>query len=166
MYNYGLAVTPNGEILLGGEGYSSWLGAGNAAPLHAYSGDADITLLQLNADGSYAWHSFYGSDSYDAAYDVVADGVGNLLVVGSSDISWLGDGDAAPLSPHSDDYDITLLKFAGGQYLPAAAPALMMDILASHHLLRSINPECYNVAVPIRPDIDTISVLLDNNGPI
>jgi hypothetical protein len=116
LYNFGVAVTPEGEILLGGEGYSSWLGAGNAAPLHAYSGDADITLLQLNADGSYAWHSFYGSDSYDAAYDVVADGMGNLLVVGSSDISWLGDGDVAPLSPHSDDFDITLLKFAGGQY--------------------------------------------------
>ncbi len=116
VYNYALAATSKGEILLAGESYSSWLGADNAAPRHPYSGDADITLLQLHADGSYAWHSFYGSNSYDAAYDVAADGVGNLLVAGASDLSWLGDGAAAPLHPHSGEEDILLLKFAGGEY--------------------------------------------------
>ena len=123
-YVYGVAVTDKGDILIAGESYHSWLGDEDAAPLHPYSGNNDITLLQIRADGSYAWHTFYGGEGDDIgeegddyASDIAVDSVGNLILTGASDSSWLGDGDAAPLHPHNEDgEDFTVLKFAGGEY--------------------------------------------------
>ena len=123
-YVYDVEVTSEGDILVAGESYRAWLGDEDADPLHPYAGVNDITLLQVGADGSYAWHTFYGNegdDMYivgdDYASDIAVDGVGNLILVGGSDTSWLGDGGAAPLHPINEEGDdFTVLKFAAGEY--------------------------------------------------
>jgi len=123
-YVYGVAVTGKGNIFVAGESYRAWLGDEDADPLHPYAGVNDITLLQVGADGSYAWHTFYGSEGDDMgiggddyACDIAVDGMGNLILTGASESSWLGDGGAAPLHPHDEEGDdFTVLKFAGGEY--------------------------------------------------
>ena len=58
----GFAVALDGQSpLVLGSSKASWLGAGGAAPLHPYTADADLALLAFDQDGSYAWHTFYGS---------------------------------------------------------------------------------------------------------
>ena len=115
-YNYGVTVTAGGEILLVGESYNDWLGDGGAAPLHAYTGSSDFTILQVGADGHYDWHTFYGSSEYDYGIDLTVDDVGNVIIVGLCPLTWQGDNGAPPLNPHVAGDDITVLKFAGRRY--------------------------------------------------
>ncbi len=93
----GIAVDPfHGVYVIGSSG-GGWLGDGEVAPVHAYSGGTEIVALALEGDyGEYRWHTFYGTEGADAGLDAVVDGH-NLYLTGHSTASWLGDGEALPL---------------------------------------------------------------------
>jgi hypothetical protein len=67
-------------------------------------------VLKLDSHGAYQWHTFYGSDGLDFAEGIALEGDGNVYLTGYSDASWLGDGGAQPLHPHSGDLDLVVVK--------------------------------------------------------
>jgi uncharacterized repeat protein (TIGR01451 family) len=101
---YGIALDPGGNVYVTGEGNATW-----GTPLHAHSGARDITVLKLNNAGVLQWHTFYGSNgsNYGRAIAVKDN---NVFVAGDGYTSWLGDGGANPLHPHTSSSNIALLK--------------------------------------------------------
>lgn len=109
-----IAVQGSGNLYVTGGSDAGWLGAGGAPPLHAYSGDYDIVALKLSNAGTYQWHTFYGSSDGDSGYGIALNGTASEgYITGYSVVSWLGDGNTAPLNSHSGNYDIFVLKLAG-----------------------------------------------------
>ena len=86
-----IALDEQGNLYVAGTSQSLWLGDGNTQPLHAHSGSEDIAVLKLTNAGGYAWHTFYGSSADDNGADIAVDGQGNLVILGESVGSWLGD---------------------------------------------------------------------------
>lgn len=104
----GIVVDGEGNPYVAGQSFASW-----GEPLHPHSGERDITVLKLNGAGAYQWHTFYGSGSYDNGAGIAVDGRGNLYIAGTSSAGWLGDGDAQPAHPHSENLsEIVVLKLA------------------------------------------------------
>ena len=115
-YSNDLAVDRQDNLILTGSSDESWLGDGNAPPIHAYNALQDITILKLDNDGHYVWHTFYGSGDYEWGDGLAVDPIGNLVIAADGYSSWQGDGDADPLNSYTGEYDITVFKLAGGQY--------------------------------------------------
>ena len=67
----------------------------------------------LVIDPPYQWHTFYGSGSDDYGRAIALDGTGNVYVAGTSNASWLGDGNTAPKHAHSGGKDLVVLKLNG-----------------------------------------------------
>ena len=64
----------------------------------------------LTIDPTYAWHTFYGSNSDEAAYGIAVDGDGNIYVTGVGSITWNGPAGQAPLHAYSGGGDFFVLK--------------------------------------------------------
>ncbi len=99
-YASGIAVDSRGNAYVTGPSTESW-----GSPLHAYSGIPDVFILKLDADGTYQWHTFYGSSGPDSGGSIALDGSGNIYVTGCSVYAW-----GSPLHAHSGGYDIFILK--------------------------------------------------------
>ena len=67
----------------------------------------------LVIDPPYQWHTFYGSGTDDFGRAIALDGTGNVYVAGTSNASWLGDGNTAPKHAHSGGKDLVVLKLNG-----------------------------------------------------
>ncbi len=70
-------------------------------------------------NGSYQWHTFYGSTYFDeSGSDIAVDGSGGVYITGSSHASWNGPAGQAPLHAYSgNEEDIVVLKLgAAGEY--------------------------------------------------
>lgn len=82
------------------------------ATIHAHSGGgiSEIVILKLDSDGTYQWHTFYGTDSYDEGHGIAIDGNNNVCVVGSSNAAWDGPSGEAPVLAHNDNHTIMILK--------------------------------------------------------
>ena len=102
--------------MVAGTSFAGWLGDGNTPPIHQYHESADITVLKLDDDGHYIWHTFYGSDTYEDSAGLALDLIGNVMIAGFGDASWQGDGGANPLHPYTGGYDLIVVKLAGWQY--------------------------------------------------
>jgi hypothetical protein len=109
-YGSAIAVDGNGSVYVAGSSFPTWQGDGGADPLHPHSGGPDITVLKLNSDGAYQWHTFYGSGDWDMGRAIAVNSSGDVYVSGDSYATWQGDGDADPLHVYSENYDITVLK--------------------------------------------------------
>ena len=58
---------------------ASWRGDNDVDPLHAYSSGNDLTVLKLDSNGNYAWHTFYGANGTndnDVGNRIAVDGAG------------------------------------------------------------------------------------------
>ena len=109
----GIAIDGQDNLVILGECYGSWLGDQGASPLHAYQDGYDMAVLKLSDNGAYQWHTFYGSNAYDdIPTNVAFDTFNNIIISGSSDASWNGDGEIAPLHAHSGCTDMTVLKLS------------------------------------------------------
>jgi hypothetical protein len=116
-YGFAIAVDGSGNVYVTGESDASWNGPSGQSPLHAFSGDVDIFVLKLNTNGSYQWHTFYGSSSSNIGNGIALDGSGNVYVTGVSYASWNGPLGQSPLHGFSGDIDIFVLKLGGsGSY--------------------------------------------------
>jgi hypothetical protein len=109
-YNLGYGIWASGNaIYVTGESYGTWNGDGNAAPKHPNSGLYDIFVLKLDTNGTYQWHTFYGSSESDSGYGIFLSG-SRFFIVGSSQSTWQGDNNTDPLNAHSGVEDITAME--------------------------------------------------------
>jgi hypothetical protein len=114
----GIVIDGSDNVYVTGTSYGSWngpdsYGVDNQTPLHAFNGSAsfDIFALKLGSDGSYKWHTFYGSDSSDYAHGIALDSGGNVYITGYSNATWNGPDTKTPLNGHSGgSYDLFVLK--------------------------------------------------------
>jgi len=65
-----------------------------------------------STDGSYQWHTFYGSSNDDYGYSLATDVSGNVYITGETQASWNGSSGQNPLHGHSGSYDLFVLKLA------------------------------------------------------
>jgi hypothetical protein len=108
----------------GGNTYVTGAGTDWGTPLHANSGFDDIIVLKLNTNGSYQWHSYYGSANplkNDEANGITLDPGGNIFVSGVGR-PFLGPSGQQPLhgfsdageTPYNDDTFVLKLTPQGG----------------------------------------------------
>lgn len=129
---FGIAVDVLGNVYITGQSGASWLGPSLGPgmmpkqPRHAFSGQYDIFVLKLATNGTYLWHTFYGSSGrYDIGLGIAIDSSGNSYVTARSYSTWSGPGPSPhlpwpPLHAHSGDVngEIAVLKLNGnGDYL-------------------------------------------------
>jgi len=107
---HAIALDGSGSIIVAGQSGASWDGPGPTLPLNGYAGLSDITVLKLDGDGAYQWHTFYGSGNHDQGFGLALDGSGNIVVAGGSNATWDGPGGQTPLNTHVGNYDISVLK--------------------------------------------------------
>jgi hypothetical protein len=120
---YGLAVynhpTSGAFLYLTGSAPDTWLGDGDTAPLHPFSGGGrfsnDIVVLKLTGNGDYLWHTFYGSGANDYGNGIALGEGDTLYITGSSGNPWQGDNNADPQHPFSEGSvsAIMVLKLTG-----------------------------------------------------
>lgn len=117
-YGQAIALDLTGDLYISGTSGSDWSGDNDAPPLHPHSGGVDLVIVRLTGDGSYQWHTFYGSIGGAGGTGISLDKAGNVYVTGASDSSWMGDDETPPLHAHSGAGDIAVLKLdAQGAYL-------------------------------------------------
>ena len=99
-----IAIDGSGNVYVAGTSAAAW-----GAPLHPYTKGLDITVLKLNTNGVYQWHTFYGSDgnNYGHAIAVKDD---EVFVAGDGWGTWLGDGGKPPVHPFTLGCALTILK--------------------------------------------------------
>jgi parallel beta-helix repeat protein len=117
-YGYCIATDGSGNVYVTGGSYASWNGPAQQSPLNAYTVNGDILVLKLDSNGSYQWHTFYGSSSDDYGYGFAMDGSGNIYVMGGSYASWNGPANQSPLHSYNGyTSDIFVLKLdSSGSY--------------------------------------------------
>lgn len=102
---YGVAVDNDDNTYIVGRSISNWDGPAGQPPLHAHSNSGaaqDIVVLKLDKNGTYLWHTFYGStDSQDYARGVVIDQNSNVYISGFSCDSWDGPNTEPPLHAYT-----------------------------------------------------------------
>lgn len=107
----GITLDSSENVYVAGDSFGAWLGDGNASPLHAFTGASDMTVVKLNSDGGYQWHTFYGGAPLDEAFGI-ASTTNGVAIVGYSDGSWQGDS-RPPLHPYDgshNSHNIAVLK--------------------------------------------------------
>jgi hypothetical protein len=112
-FGTGIALSNIGEIYIAGSSQTPWDGPTGQQPLHEFSGGIDITLLKLNADGAYLWHTFYGSPYQDnslGSFSITIDGLGGVYMTGQDYYSWNGPDGEPPLYDPSGNGGIFVLK--------------------------------------------------------
>ena len=116
-----IAADTDGNLYILGKSFRSWTGPEGENPLNDFKGSDDIAVLKLNSDGTYQWHTFYGSDDdswpwgpylsgSDFAADMVVDDSGNVYVTGFCHVGWTGPEGQAPLNNFYDSGDLFILK--------------------------------------------------------
>jgi hypothetical protein len=118
---YGIAVDGSGNVYVTGESFSPWNSPSGQSPLHPHSGMYDIVVLKLDTNGTYQWHTFYGSSGQEWGNSIATEGIDHvdIYVTGVSNTysSWSGPSGQSPLHPHSGDRDIVVLKLdSNGAY--------------------------------------------------
>ena len=92
------ATDSSGNVYVTADSTQTWNGPDEQNPLHAHSGFLrDIFVLKLSSNGSYQWHTFYGSGGNDWGYDIATDSSGNAYITGFSTAAWNGPAGESPL---------------------------------------------------------------------
>jgi hypothetical protein len=77
---YGLGSDPFGNVYMTGWMRSTTDFGGGAL---SSSGNHDIFLVKLGADGGHLWSKRFGDGSWEVGYDVSVDDLGNVVMIGS-----------------------------------------------------------------------------------
>lgn len=81
----GIVVDAAGAITVAGRSNASW---GTALHPHFGNGGADVFIARLQPNGALTWNTFFGGSGTDDAVDLAQDGVGNLIAVGQTNMTW------------------------------------------------------------------------------
>ena len=75
-----IATDESANVYVTADSTQTWNGPAGQNPLHAHSGFLrDIFVLKLSTNGSYQWHTFYGSGGNDWGYGIVPDSSGTSI---------------------------------------------------------------------------------------
>jgi hypothetical protein len=104
----GLAVSPDGRVLVANSSAQGWTGPGGKPPRYPFAGTKpEFFLLELRAsDGAYRWHGFFASAGI---LKLAHDEAETAYALGISAASWQGPGGEAPLHDHSGSLDVFAL---------------------------------------------------------
>jgi hypothetical protein len=117
---YRVITDSDDNIYLVGYGSDPWTGPGGEQPLNPHADEEDALVIKLDSEGQYVWHTFFGNEREQYAYDIVIDSNGDLVIAGSSQGDWYGPDEAAPLYSYAGEYysDAFVLKLdRDGEYL-------------------------------------------------
>lgn len=103
-----------GNYFVTGNSSSEWLGPDGQSPLNKFDGSDDVFVLKLDSNGSFLWHTYYGSSDADTAYSLDSTESGDLVVVGSSITSWDGPNNSKPLNSIDGEINVFVLKLDNG----------------------------------------------------
>jgi hypothetical protein len=177
-----IIVDSSNNIYIAGTSHSSWNGPASTEPLHAHSGLDNITIIKLNSNGDYQWHTFYGCNGDNEGLGIAVDFSDNVYISGYSEESWDGPGPTAPLNDHTPtvNYDICIIKLnsAGayqwhtfmGCYYKDYGQSITVDNSANAYIIGSserswTGPDSsapiHHHAFPDNPDIVIIKVNTD-----
>ena len=111
-FSYSTITTDrSGNVYVTGYSVAMWEGPAGQSPLHAYSGNNDFFVLKLDSNGSYQWHTFYGSTiGIDIGNGIATDSSGNVYITGGSWGTWNGPAGESPFHAYSGGNDIFVLK--------------------------------------------------------
>jgi hypothetical protein len=115
-FAYDIAVDVSSNVYVTGRGAGSWNSPTGQSPLNAHSGSfngngSSVFVLKLDRNGTYLWHTFYGSSAFGGG--VALDNSGNVYVTGWSFQTW-----GSPQYPFSGFGDVFVLKLnSSGTYL-------------------------------------------------
>jgi hypothetical protein len=113
----GVATHASDGVYLVGASNASWNGPQSQAPLHAYSGGYNLSVLKLDTSGAYQWHTFFGSPLFSDGSAIFVDDFGGVYLVGGSNASWIGPQGQVPLHFFTGKYDLVVLKLnSSGEY--------------------------------------------------
>ena len=77
---YGIATDVAGNVYVaGGTESSGWVSGGENT---SYEGNRDAFVVALSTDGAHRWSTYLGGASFDSAYGVATDALGNVYVAG------------------------------------------------------------------------------------
>jgi hypothetical protein len=102
-YSKNVATGPDERIVAVGYSAETWNGPSGEAPLHAHTGVGDMFALALSPDGTYLFHTFFGSPEGCVGVAATFTAGGNVVVVGTSGGTWDGPSGEAPLAPFTED---------------------------------------------------------------
>lgn len=94
-----VALSTN-EILVAGRSFNT-----TGTPLNAHSGNADITVMKLDASGNRIFHTYFGQAGVDRAFGAAELTNGSLVVAGHSDASW-----GSPATPFIGGIDFAVAR--------------------------------------------------------
>jgi len=92
---YNVVTDGENNAYIVGRSKGTWNGPAGQEPLHAHSdikaNAPDFFVLKLASDGTYQWHTFYGTSAGpDYAFSVAVDGSNNVYITGFSYKTWNG----------------------------------------------------------------------------
>jgi hypothetical protein len=90
-FAYSISLDSESNVYVAGKSSDPW---GNGAG--SYSGGYDAFISRLNSNGQQLENVFLGSDEDDAGYGINVESTGEVLVVGTSHITW-----GTPIEQHS-----------------------------------------------------------------
>jgi hypothetical protein len=99
----GIIMDGSGNILVVGTSDADW-----GSPVTAFAGGMDAFAAKLSSDGTLTWNTFLGSSGFDTGADVAVTGGGNLILAGTSELTW-----GSPLRAFSGIYDAFVAKLSG-----------------------------------------------------
>ena len=109
----GVKISPNGDIFVGGSTSSSNFPVANPAFGTHAGGMYDAFIARFTASGNLVWSTYYGGDDNDLGYDISADALGNVYLIGytiSTNLPTTTQGVSLNLQGSSDGF---LAKFSG-----------------------------------------------------
>jgi hypothetical protein len=109
----GISTDGVGNLYLTGGSWKSWTGPAGQPPLHAHPGGASaIVVAKVDVNGTYLWHTFYGSghSNYNNGGNAVT---GEVWVTGfTSGGGWTGPAGQPPLAPFTGLQAAFVLKLS------------------------------------------------------
>jgi len=115
---YGIAINNAGYLYVTGFSEASWnypVGIfGSIPPLNPYAGGYDIVLVKVKEDGTYQWHTFYGSASGDDFGEGIALNrpASSISLAGYCGASWNGPAGQTAVYPYSGDEDMCVVNMS------------------------------------------------------
>ena len=110
-----IALDSNENIFITGTSEADWNGPANQKALNAFMGDKNLSVLKIDMDGIYQWHTFYGGE-YTTNTKMKIDNEGYLYISGQSYTGWVGPDGQNPLYDHTgfvDDMVVMKLNSTG-----------------------------------------------------
>jgi hypothetical protein len=112
-----VTIGSDGAVYVSGNCETSWGGPSGEPPLLNHNGDDDLFLFELDSNGNYGWHTFFGSFEYEYANGMSSDSNGGLYIVGTSHDTWDGPLGEPPLNgPPGDNFILVLKSDIEGEF--------------------------------------------------